>query len=965
MRSPSRLWLLGLAGLVVPALVTTDAAAVIVQINGDILPQSPSHLQVGLDRGENGCPNPGNAATCYANEATPVDNAGNPGSQGPIDPILEAGLDPQVFGVPKDGSNNFGVVDFVFLYRGSAGYRNSFGWYNVGDDLSDLSNLHQVVVCNPAVDPPPSATNWKVTVDFQAEYAKQLGGMNGYKGGFIGFYLVTPQGNSGACDPGGGTNCGRPDIPSCVGRIYYTEREINGDGNYVHYLVYQSRVLDAQKKRVNDYYFGFEDLYRGGDNDFKDVTMLVKGLVVPCTPQPEVCDGKDNNCDGIIDNHPSDAGGACSQIPGNPVGKGTCKSGVLTCQAGALSCQGEVGPQAEACNAQDDDCNGTIDDPPGGAFVPALPSACGPLQGACKATTQCVAGAPTCVTTTGPQPETCNGVDDDCDGTIDDNPSDVGIPCTPSPSDPVIGECKRGQTVCSPATPGDPSTDALVCQGYKGPTPELCNGKDDDCDGQTDDAPTDLAASCKPSDPNVKVCDPGKEICLNGAKVCAGFTFGKPEVCNGLDDDCNGTIDDNLIDENTPCGASSVGECKPGVSKCTPKTPGSPATNELTCTGATTGTSEICDGKDNDCDGQVDEDPQSLPGVGVDCSTACGAGKILCKDGKLQCAGVVGGSAEVCNGKDDDCNGVVDDDPIDAGGPCGEVVINPKVKQDPMCRQGVLLCKPDGAGGAKLTCEMEGKGTSEACNGVDDDCDGVVDDGVPGEGVDCAPDGLPAGTKLPLLGECKPGKSYCLDAAMKCVGGIGPQAEVCDGKDNDCDGVADDMATCPGESSCIQGECRIKCTSSGEFDTCPGGQECKQGFCQPKGGQGGQGGAAGKGGSGGASGGGTGSGGKSGNGAGGTSSGGNGGSGAGANAGNGGNGAGGSAGNGSAGKSGGQAAGGAAGGESGEVFGLTTGGGGCDVAAVGPRRAGAWVGLLGLLWAAARRRRRAEGEVSR
>ena len=215
------------------------------------------------------------------------------------------------------------------------------------------------------------------------------------------------------CAPQGGSpNCGDFVGSSYFGRIYFTQRDLNNDGDFVHHLVYQSRLA------TDRFYFGFEDLFRGGDNDFEDMMMQVTGLTPPCVPGLEVCNGRDDDCDGLVD------GADPSQV----------------CTAGALVCTGAVGPGPEVCNALDDDCDGIADNAP-----TDVGTSCGTSDvGVCTlGSTICVGGAPTCAGATGPSAETCNGLDDDCNGSVDDDPIDVGRTCGSA-----MGTCMPGVTIC-------------------------------------------------------------------------------------------------------------------------------------------------------------------------------------------------------------------------------------------------------------------------------------------------------------------------------------------------------------------------------------------------------------------------------------------------------------------------------------------------------------------------------------
>jgi sugar lactone lactonase YvrE len=101
----------------------------------------------------------------------------------------------------------------------------------------------------------------------------------------------------------------------------------------------------------------------------------------------------------------------------------------------------------------------------------------------------------------------------------------------------------------------------------------------------------------------------------------------------------------------------------------------------------------------------------------------------------------------------------------------------------------------------------------EICNGIDDDCDGYIDN--------------KPGTNQPLTKPCSTpcgkGEAECISGDWSVCSAPYPSPEVCNGKDDDCDGIADNNATCPGSSVCVEGVCARLCTHE-----CPAGQVCKQ-----------------------------------------------------------------------------------------------------------------------------------------
>lgn len=146
-----------------------------------------------------------------------------------------------------------------------------------------------------------------------------------------------------------------------------------------------------------------------------------------------------------------------------------------------------------------------------------------------------------------------------------------------------LGECSTGLETCTPSGWGP-------CVGDVTPTTEVCDGKDNDCNGKLDDV-ADLGKACQePS--RLGVCTDGVFACENNKLVCKQTVQLSQEVCDNKDNDCNGLIDENLTQNCTTACGTGTQTCKAGQwSVCSAALP------QL----------EVCDGKDNDCDGLVDE----------------------------------------------------------------------------------------------------------------------------------------------------------------------------------------------------------------------------------------------------------------------------------------------------------------------------------------------------------------------
>jgi len=197
----------------------------------------------------------------------------------------------------------------------------------------------------------------------------------------------------------------------------------------------------------------------------------------------------------------------------------------------------------------------------------------------------------------------------------------------------------------------------------------------------------------------------------------------------------------------------------------------------------------------NDC---APADSTVNPGVDVDGDTIN-----ACNDCNDADSSVGAGTTDVCNGSDDDCDGFIDEE-YDTGGSVTYTdwdgttgLVLGDACGTGECSGGIVVC---GADELSLTCDTESAAGPEICNGLDDDCNGAVDDGNPGGGGSC-------NTGDP--GVCASGTDICVGGNLTCVQDISSSAEVCNGLDDDCDGLTDEQtnADCGSCQKCLGGSC--------------------------------------------------------------------------------------------------------------------------------------------------------------
>ncbi len=403
------------------------------------------------------------------------------------------------------------------------------------------------------------------------------------------------------------------------------------------------------------------------------------------------CKAKSNSCDCSVWAKTAGTITACS----NANSAGIC-TGTRTCTATGLTACSAKTPAAETCNNQDDDCNGTADDLPADATCANL--AWSPGSGtACTTNADCtIAG------------ERCKPGDGTCQG--------------------FVGSCV-GKHVCVGG--------ADVCQA-SAPKAEVCNGADDNCDGVTDEgfAWSGLAVG---SACGTGACAGGSVACVSFAAAgCSSSAKASAEVCNGLDDDCNGTSDEATCGDANPCTADlcegATGTCQHLAVEAACDD-GNPCTLADACSGTTcVGSASICDDGNpcttDTCDGKTGACSfGNQPGSCTD-GNACTSGD--------SCGAIAGGGWGCLPGgvvNCDDSNPCTDDSCDLASGctyttnsytqTCYDGAAGTAGKG--LCQSGLRYCV---GGVLASTCQGEVLPViPEPCNGLDDSCNGLTDEG--------------------------------------------------------------------------------------------------------------------------------------------------------------------------------------------------------------------------------------------
>jgi len=594
-----------------------------------------------------------------------------------------------------------------------------------------------------------------------------------------------------------------------------------------------------------------------GDPDISDCKPLNPTVY---NGADEACDKIDNNCNGLIDEGlPEGCGQAGDADDDGDPDLSDCAPLDADVYHGA----------AETCNGIDDDCDTLVDEGYADTDQDLLKD-CVDDDDDADGDPDLTDCAPTNPAVYTGAVEVCNGLDDDCNGKIDDGFDDL--------DDDGISDCNDldidGDGIANDKD-NCPTVANLAQANADGDTAGDACDADDDNDGvldtsdncavvpnplQLDTDDDKVGNACDPDDDNDGSVDPADCAPLNAA-----IHPGAAEACNGLDDNCNGQVDEGFADSD----GDSVVNCLDGDDDNDGVVDG--ADNcQLTFNPSQTDTDD--DKTGDACD--PDDDDDGAPDT-ADCAPVNAA--------------IYPGNSEACNGIDDNCNALVDEGYVDTDADSLADCVDPDIDNDGIPNEEDNAPKDpnpaqkdtdkDGVGDVN-DCKPNDPaiypGQVEVCNGLDDDCDTLVDDGLPGcNDSDTDGDGVPNGTdNCPTIGNadqlntdgdalgnaCDPDidGDGILNANDNCETEFNP-----DQKDSDGNGVGDVCQSGgggPGQPVCGNGKteageqcddgvlnsnttpdaCRADCTNAGCGDGvqdtgegCDDGNPFKDDGCEP------------------------------------------------------------------------------------------------------------------------------------
>jgi hypothetical protein len=293
---------------------------------------------------------------------------------------------------------------------------------------------------------------------------------------------------------------------------------------------------------------------------------------------------------------------------------------------------------------------------------------------------------------------------------------------------------------CDPAQYLIDSIECVTEDGFPGTQDEVCN--------KGTIQYTDCITDCAEEACNYEDDDCDGDIDEGQLNECGECGIIPPEECNGFDDDCNGSIDEGLIQ---PCSSA----CGAGYELCD-------SGNWISCT-APPVLDEICDGLDNNCNGQIDEGLEcvcTIQDIGVlfpcqEDPLICGQGYKTCQCLDPDCIDLIMTECyalcywvppadpnnvcdpytgmelnqEKCNNFDDNCNQKIDEDLYNAcyTGPEGTLMVGICIPGEMTCETGTWGHYDDNENFIPYYCKDEIVPQEEICNGLDDDCDGIAD----------------------------------------------------------------------------------------------------------------------------------------------------------------------------------------------------------------------------------------------